>query len=88
MSFADDIADTSDLPPVDDSLALLAAHRRLGPRARRVLLSIAQRMARAAVAYGDDFERPADWRREAQEERLDLLVYETVALEDSRMRSS
>ncbi len=38
-------------------------------------------MARAAVTYGDDFERPADWRREAMEERLDLLVYETVGLE-------
>lgn len=64
-----------------DVEALLTAHSQLGPRARRVLLSIAERMARAAATYGDDFERPADWRREAQEERLDALVYETVALE-------
>ncbi len=60
---------------------LLSAYNRLGPRARRVLLSIADRMARAAVTYGDDFERPANWRREAQEERLDELVYATVELE-------
>lgn len=51
--------------PPDSSSELVGHFECLGPRARRVLLSIAERMARAATTYGDDFERPTDWRREA-----------------------
>jgi hypothetical protein len=52
-----------------------------GPRARVVLLSLARRIARGATEYGDDFERPADWRKEAQAERLDEIIYAAVAFE-------
>jgi hypothetical protein len=65
-----------------DALGQLAAfYEQCGPRARSVLLSLAERIARGATEYGDDFERPADWRKEAQAERLDALVYQTIELE-------
>lgn len=54
MSFHDDCADTTEavgaLPEGGDSAALLRAHSQLGPRARQVLLSIAERMARDAAS--------------------------------------
>jgi hypothetical protein len=67
--------------PADPLGQLAACYEQCGPRARSVLLSLAERIARGATEYGDDFERPADWRKEAQAERLDALIYQTVLLE-------
>lgn len=53
----------------------------LGPTAQRVLATIAERMARAAETYGDDFDRPANWEREEQAEYLDAIVYRAVQIE-------
>jgi hypothetical protein len=72
----------AELAAPSDALGQLAAfYEQCGPRARSVLLSLAERIARGATEYGDDFERPADWRKEAQAERLDALVYQTIELE-------
>lgn len=56
----------------------------LGPTAKRVLDTIADRMAKAAETYGDDFDRPADWPREEQCEWLDAIVYRAVQLEKAK----
>ena len=47
----------------------------MGPRARAVLVLLAQRLALGAELYGDDLSNGRDWEREALEEVADGLVY-------------
>lgn len=49
----------------------------LGPRGRRVLLAVAERLARGAKEHGD-FDSKRDWQKEKREELLDWIVYEVV----------
>lgn len=56
---------------------LVESYTKLGPRGRLVLASVAERLVLGAKQYGDFDTR--DWRKEANEELLDFLVYETVA---------
>jgi len=55
---------------------------RMGPRARRVLLLVAERLAVGAARYQDDLSPGRDWKREALEEAADGLVYVTRGLID------
>ena len=56
---------------------------RIGPRARRVLLLVAERLAMGAEQYQDDLSPGRDWRREALEEVADGLTYIARAMIDS-----
>ena len=58
------------------------AWSKLGPRARLVLVQIAERLEAGAEQYRDDFEKRRDWRREALEEALDQAVYAARGLQD------
>lgn len=63
-----------------DLIRLGEACGQLGPRALGLLVEVAERLAKGAAEHGD-FEKGAphgSWAREAAEERLDALVYETI----------
>lgn len=68
-------------------LRLVPALAGLGPRALAILADIAERLQRGARQYGGDFDdKPRDWRREANEEALDYMVYMTMAYMEERER--
>ena len=79
--------DTDPVPPVElhtpewvDKMRLIARYDELGPKGRRVLVDIAERLVAGKRAYGDDFERKRNWQDEAREELLDACVYLTVKM--------
>lgn len=57
---------------------LLRQWYQLGPNAKQILLSIAERMAMGAKRYGDFQHR--SWTKEAAEEALDMTVYLSAEL--------
>lgn len=63
------------LPTIEDTGRLNTAWHKIGPNARKALVLIAERMAKGAALYGEDFTTPRDWRKEASEELLDGVVY-------------
>lgn len=63
-----------------EALEIATIAEALGPKARRLLLSIAQRLALGAKEHGD-FEKPRELTREALEEHLDAVVYLALELQ-------
>lgn len=65
----------------DDMLKLNLCATSLGPRARRLLIRIAERLQKGAREHGDfDPKIRRNWRAEASEELLDATVYLTLDL--------
>jgi len=75
MRSIDDCPDNTNDGDVADLHVLDPYWTRIGPRARRVLVLVAERLAMGAERYSDDLSPGRDWRREAQEEALDGAVY-------------
>ncbi len=55
----------------------------LEPREKSVLLRITQRLLDGQTAYGPLTAGKKNWRKEAQEEAMDMCVYLSALLEDS-----
>jgi hypothetical protein len=51
-------------------------------RERRVLLRIAKRLLEGQIRFGALTRGKKNWRKEAQEEAMDMSVYLSAALED------
>ncbi len=75
-------SDAMPTPAPADLMALDPLWCRMGPRARRILIRVAERLAAGAENYGDDFSPGRDWREEGRDEVLDALVYLARHLED------
>jgi hypothetical protein len=58
----------------------LENYRTLGPTGRRVLRTLARRLADGKRTYQDDFGRDAGWTDEALSEVLDGMVYLGIAI--------
>lgn len=68
--------------PANEAEVLLNAAAPLGPRARQLLIQIAQRLAIGAAEHGDfDPSRVRDLKRETLDELLDATVYLSCALQ-------
>lgn len=63
---------------VCEAREILHRYNKLGPNARRVLLTLADRLVKG-VEHGD-FDKPHDWDKESAEEALDLAVYQAAKL--------
>lgn len=75
MARCPDVA--GDVAPGDllDLSVMAAPWSKMGPRGRRVVLRIAERVALGAELYGEDFDAGRDWKGEAAEEAMDAAVY-------------
>lgn len=56
----------------------------LEEREQLVLLRIAKRLLEGQIRFGHLTKGKRDWKKEAQEEAMDLSVYLSVLLEDAR----
>ena len=71
-----------DCPRLDAEIAeIIYNYGDIGPRGRRVLRMLSDRLAMGAREYGDDFSR-GRMLRELLEEMLDASVYASVSLLD------
>lgn len=67
---------------------LVRIYNALGPRARRVLDKVAERLELGQQRYNDDLNDGRYWLTEAGEEALDLIVYSMRALQDVQASKS
>jgi type II secretory pathway component PulM len=73
------VADMDD----EDLLGLVALWHDMKPRERRVFAAIGVRLLAGQVQYGPLTPRKKRWRKEAQEEAMDMAVYLAAELEDT-----
>lgn len=68
--------------------SVLDAWQYLGPRERRALAIIAERLLSGQTMYGQLYRGKKDWKREGFEECCDLAVYMAAGLLDEEDRKA